>query len=229
MRKRTMVIITAAAAAAGLFILTCSKDSGPAGPGQPSTTWTYTVSGNTIIIDHPQTISTQCYGTQWSADTADAYTDSAVFTLSAGGDTLFSQTDQGIMVLTRIGTGTGIQGQWLTDQYGFDVTIEIGPSTITASTCYADIFMGEEAPLIEANYNITVVRQSCSSVLLIGHTTNEQVTITYTQVGDSPDNLDADRTYSSNNAQHAPGTVYANPASCPNQAPGWVAQFLANN
>jgi hypothetical protein len=223
------LLFCSATAIASLFLVTCSKDSGPTGPGSPSTTWTYTASGNTLIIDHPQSISTQCTGAQWSADTTPAYTDSAVFTLSAGGDTLFSQTNQGTMVLTRIGTGTGIQGQWLTNQYGFDVTIEVGPSTITASTCYADLFMAEQAPYIEANYNITVVRQSCSSVLLIGHTTNEQVTITYTQVGDSPDNLDADRTYSSNNTQHAPGTVYVNPASCPNQAPVWVTQFLANN
>jgi hypothetical protein len=229
--RTTTVVLCAALATAGALILTCSKsNNNPSGPGAPSSTWTYSVSGDSLTVEHPQTITTHCSGSQWNADTTPPYTETRKFALLAGGNTLMSVGDQAdTMYLTRIGSGTGIQGQWLMNEMGVDVTIEIGPSTITASVCFADIFMAEEAAYIEADYNITVVRQSCSSVLLVGHTSNEQVTITYTPVGNSPDNLRADETYSSNNPQHAPGTRYADPVSCPNQAPAWVSQFLVDN
>jgi hypothetical protein len=57
---------------------------------------------------------------------------------------------------------------------------------------------------------------------LTGNTTGEVVTITW--------NASSDMTYSSSNAGHAAGTVYDNPAWCPNDEPDWYyAEFLGMN
>jgi hypothetical protein len=224
------MLFCAAIVCAGLLVLTCSKNDNPSGPGGVNSTWTYTVSGTDLIVSHPQSIETDCAGSYVTADTTFAYSDTSWFALSVNSDTMFVEGDQGdTMFLTRIGTGTGIQGQWLMSQGDFEATIEVGTQTITASTCFGDIFMAGEALWIELSYNITVSQLSCSSVRLTGNTSGEQVTINYTQTGNSPDNMDADITYSSSNAQHAPGTVFANPTTCPNDEPGWLDTFLLEN
>lgn len=229
MRKTAMIICAAAAVAAGFLMLTCSN---PAGGDNPSSAaWTYSTCGSdTLIINHPQYIDTDCDTGTLVSDTTPAYSDTATYTLSANQDTLFVHDGSGTHLLVRQGTGTGIQGTWTMNQMGFDVTLTVGDSTITASMCLADLFMETYGRMIDSlDLAVTVNQASCSSVILTGDSTHEQVTIIYTQSGSNPDNMDADITFQSDNPQHAQTTVYADPASCPNDAPSWFSLFLFYN
>jgi len=232
MHGRTMTFC-AAAAVAGIFLLTCSTtDNPPTSPEGVRATWTYTVDGNDLIISHPADTSTRCADTGLVTGFDSAYTDTNWFILSSNNDTLWTEGEftGDTNTLVRNGTGTGIQGQWLMNRGGYDITVEVGSSTITASMCFADLFMGTYGRAIDSlDLNITVNQGSCSSVLLTGNVTHEQVTIIYTQSGNSLDNLDADVTFQSDNPQHAQSTVYANPASCPNKAPDWLTLFFFSN
>jgi hypothetical protein len=232
--KRISVLFRAAALCAGLLALTCSKNSSPTDPGNLSATWTYTVDGNNIIITHPQVIETECDSTdQLVADTTPAYTDTNWYVLSDGNDTLYVQGDYpgDTTVLVRIGDGTGLEGEWrmaITDS--ISATITVTATTITASACFTDMFMAVWAPLYEAFANVTVSQSSCATVVILGNVTGEMATVSFSQSGNAPDNMAADMTFTSNNVQHQPpGTVYANPTSCPNDGPDWMLDFLFSN
>ncbi|MBN2189195.1 MAG: hypothetical protein JW699_07060 [Chitinispirillaceae bacterium] len=232
MRITALLFCSAIVCVAGLLMLTCSKSDNPTGPGDTSLTWSYTVSGDYIIIEHPESIERDC-DPDLVADTTPAYTDSAWIQISAGNDTMRvvpSDDPQDTMVFVRVGTGTGIQGQWVMDEQGFEMTLDVGPSTISASTCLSDMFMAFQGPIIEAMYDVSVTQASCSSVQLTGNVSGEIVTINFTQSGSTPDDIDADMTFSSSLPAHTPaGTVYANPTSCPNDPPDWLLEFLSDN
>ena len=217
----------------GLLLLTCSRDSNPTAPGTPSSTWTYTVAGSDLIINRPQRIDTYCdptYGL--SADTTFAAVDTNWYVLSAGQDTLWVEGDDpgDTTLLVRIGTGTGVQGQWRMIEGDLTATITVTATTITASMCGGDLFMATDGPEIEQNFNITVTKISCDAVLLTGNTTQEQVTFTLQPTADSPDRImEFDATYSSNTPQHATVTRYVDPTTCPNNGPDWLNDFLNDN
>jgi hypothetical protein len=228
MNKRTMCF--AAVAAAGLLMVTCSKSSSPTGPGSPSTTWTYTVDGSTLIVSHPETIETFCQGVTLLSDTTPAYSDTSTYFFSAGQDTMFvvDLSSGDTIVLVRSGAGSGIQGTWTMHDMGIDMTITVGASTITSSVCFSDMFMLIYAIYL-SSYDVSINSSSCSSVTITGNTTGEVVTITGTQTGDSPDNTDFDMTFSSSDPTHASATTYANPTTCPNSGPAWWPAFLTAN
>ncbi|MGA2507721.1 MAG: hypothetical protein ABSF80_09620, partial [Chitinispirillaceae bacterium] len=59
MRKQ-MMVFCAIAVCAGVVLFTCSKSGGPTGPaegGPTSTTYNYTVSGDTLTVSIPQQIT----------------------------------------------------------------------------------------------------------------------------------------------------------------------------
>jgi hypothetical protein len=231
MRKQ-MMVFCAIAVCAGVVLFTCSKSGGPTGPaegGPTSTTYNYTVSGDTLTVSIPQQITfrSHCNGNTLHAnyDTIPAQDQSAIFILSGNVLTLIEPYDTA--TYTRVGVGGVLTGSWkitiltenLPDQLDF------GPSTVTATypaTCYGDGFMANEATYITANYShVSVTQLSCNIVRLTGGTTGEQVTLTW----DSDGNL----IYSSSNSQHTTGIVYQNPTSCPNIAPDWYNLFLTAN
>jgi hypothetical protein len=205
---------------AAVFIVTCSKEDNPAGPGggPNSMTMSYTLSGNMIIISQPQTIESYSYCNGATLvtryDTSEAGSDTSTFALSNNDNTL---TIDGQMILTRVGTGSGVLGQWT----GGGMDISIGPSTITATESssypYADDFIEYDLP--NDLGEITATKASNTQVILTG-TTGETVTITLSS---------SSETYSSSNSAHATGTYYSDPVACPNDVPSWYDEFLSDN
>ena len=219
-----------------LVMWTCSKKSNPTGTGDGggggNTASAYTMSRDTIIVSHPAYTSWTCNGTDRVIDTTiTAFMDTSVITFSSTGDTMTvvkinGDTD---VVLIRVGTGSGIQGQWQgLVQSSLEATMQIASSTITTSVCMADAYMAFEAWFDTMSYNITDVKQSCNSVTLTGNTSHEVVTISFGQIH----NLDignADMTYTSSNSQHTAFTIYANPTTCPNDYADWITSFYDAN
>ena len=207
-----------------VLMVTCSKNDNPAGPGGTSNvlTMTYTISGSTITITQPAQTYTDTYCSGDSLKT-ETYTDTASTQseqfqlidndtkLVVGGDTA-----------VRVGTGSGIQGQW--DMGG--ETVQIGAGTITVdisqtSNTPADDFMNNEWSYMSSLENITAVKTSNTSVKLTGNKSSEVVTITWNSAGDA--------TYTSSLTANAPGTILAKPTKCPNAAPAWFEIFLSAN
>lgn len=56
---------------------------------------------------------------------------------------------------------------------------------------------------------------------ITGDISGEVVTVNWDAQGNAA--------WSSSNASHAPGTVYANPTTCPNDPPAWYQEFLTDN
>lgn len=234
MQKRGLVVCAAAAGAALSLLLTCSKSSNPTGPGGDSgirtETYSYSLLGsNNIIISFPERID---YWSSCNGNVLIAYRD----TTPAGIDTVFYYISNDSLYISggvgnggifiRVGSGTGLAGQWSaagTSQDGPD-QLDIGAATVmvTFMECYGDDFMENDAPDITSTYtHVSVVQLACNSVRLTGSTTGEVVTITW-------DN-DGNMTYSSSNSQHASKTVYENPTLCPNDPPTWYTPFLTGN
>jgi YD repeat-containing protein len=208
---------------AAVLWVTCSKSDNPAGSGDSGSnieTYTYTISGNSLAITFPASTSTYCLMDSLVTYTFPASTQTVPFELSNNGNTATIIMDSANMVLTRIGSGSGIQGQWSTD----GGTISIDASTITVSpaastTGYADDFIDYELP--SELGQITATKISGTQVQLTGGTTNEVVTVTFSGSGDE--------TYTSSNSAHAAGTWYMDPKSCPNETPDWYYLFLSAN
>jgi len=218
-----MKTITAIAFVCTAFLfVSCDQSNNPTisgGTGQTSLTYTYTVSGNTLIFSSPQiiTMRAMCLNNTLVSrpDTNEASIDTSTFTLNASGDTLVINKE---MVLTRIGGGTSIEGTWSAATDGISVTI--GPATITVT-----ITPDFAADFVE-NWNrrppadkVTVTRISPNLVTLNGTATGEVVTILFSGSGDM--------TYSSSGK--ATTTVYKIPVACPNDEPDWYDAFLTAN
>lgn len=210
--------------AAALMVL-CSKKSNPTGPGGDQNTIEtvyYTVSGNTIIITTPAQTYT---GTYCDGDSlvSESYTDTAQthtvpFLLLNNDNLLIMSSGTSGDSLIRVGTGTGIQGQWT----GSDgISYQIGPNTVTVVINQAASFIGDWNSFQASQYNITVAEISSNSVTLTGNSSKEVVTITWNSAGDE--------IYSSSKSTNAPSTVKANPTTCPNDSPAWYDQFLSAN
>jgi hypothetical protein len=225
------------AMAAGLAIWTCSKKSNPSGPGGGdigggNTSWNYTISGNTIIIQHPADTVTYSYCDTTKlvteTDTESAYTEIDTFSLNGNTMTVNGIGDSGTpVVFTRVGSGSGVQGQWQGQIYGENITVQVTSSTITFSQfttyCYADDWMSFDWAYDSIGFNGTAAELSCTQVRITGSTTGEQVTITW--------NSNGDMTYTSNKAGHAAYTYYENPTSCPDDdTPSWYyTDFFGQN
>jgi hypothetical protein len=208
---------------AALVLVVCDQSNNPAGTGgtgQNSTNYTYTVSGDTIIVYTPLVtqIRSSCLNNTLVSrlDTLEeASIDTLTFVLTDNGNTL--TLDQKA-VLTRVGTGTGIQGTWTA--ISESLTLTIGPSTITSTVTrdYADNFVKVWNRRPPAD-QVTVAKASANLVTLTGTTTGEVVTILWSGAGDM--------TYSSNGKTTT--TVYENPVACPNSPPDWYGAFLSAN
>jgi hypothetical protein len=218
MKKAAAILCMCAAV---LMVSCAKKNNNPTGPGggDNTMTMTYTMLGtDRIVISNPQEISTETYCNGNTlvtlTDTSEASTDTMGFELSGNGDTLSIEG----MIFARTGTGTGIQGSW-TSTMG---SVQIGPSTITvieSSSSDADYFIEDWIDDPQAD-NVTVTKASANSVTMTGNTTGEIVTITFSSTGIS---------YSSTLSEHAAGTYYYNPTSCPNNDPEWYYEFLMAN
>lgn len=209
------------ACAVGLLI-TCAKKDNPAGPGSGSNsnTYTYSMSGNTAISSYPQTISVSCDSNNiLVSDTSYAYIDTTTITLLNNDNLMVSKHTDGYSdTLTRVGTGSGVQGEW-TNSYG--MTIQVGVNTVTESYNYADMLV-VDLSFMTSYYNVSIVKISSNQVSITGNSSHEVVTITV-------NSSTGDATYSSSVASHAAATEYANPTSCPNDGPAWLEQFLTAN
>lgn len=203
------------------LLMVCGDSDNAVGPNGPdnSIIVTYTIVGNLIIVSYPETIYTYSYcdGNQLIVenDTSEAGSDTTSFLLLNNDNLLVIEGD----TLTRIGTGSGIQGVWSMAGFG---TITIGASTITVSESYsyADMFI-EEWDMFPMADNVTATKLSENMVQLTGSISGEVVTISWNAAGDV--------TYSSSNSQHATGVVYDNPTACPNDEPEWLLLFLDEN
>jgi hypothetical protein len=139
----------------------------------------------------------------------------------------------GTQVCIRVGAGNGIQGAWSTV---FDSvmngTIQVSATTITlTSICNAQMFMAEDASyLTDSLFNITTTEVSCNQVTLTGNISKEVVTIFMSQPILDFDYIgEFNTTFTSNNSSHAAFTIYANPATCPNDPQPWFEVFLIEN
>lgn len=206
---------------AAVLMVTCAKKDNPTGPGGNAiNTMTYTVSGDKIIVSNPQTIYTECDSNNiLVSDTTHASIDTATFVLSNNNNFMVVKHSDGeIDSLTRVGTGSSIQGQW-TSARGY--TVDIGASTITLTLDYADMLVSE-FDYMSSYVNVTIAKTSSNSVTITGNISHEVVTI-------SINSSTGDVTYSSTVSSHAAATVYANPTSCPNDGPAWLEEFFMAN
>jgi len=240
MRKQALLFCVFAVSA-GFLMWTCSKDSGPTGPGDGGSVTTetrvysYTVLGSTIIVSIPEDIYSYSYCNgntlETYSDTSPAHDEPMPFVVS--GDTLKFIEGTDTVVLIRMGSGSGLIGQWYvadTDlqngQVRLDITTSTLTVTITVNNCYVDDFIdswnccGTWAD--SASYDITVLKLSCTQVRLTGNISGEVVTISW--------DTDGNMTFTSNNTGHAAHTWYENPTSCPNFYPDWYyTDFLYMN
>jgi hypothetical protein len=214
----------------GVLMVTCNLV--PTDVPNSISSWTYALSHDTLIVSHSAFTATRCDDTGKVTDVAAAYMDTSVVTFSGNGNTMTVVAAAGDTnaVLVRIGSGIGIQGQWqVASEDSIETTMQITANAITESLCYADAFMAYEAPSYTApNYSITAAKLSCSSARLTGTTSGEVVTVSFGNVG-ALDNPGADLNFTSSNTAHAPFTIYANPATCPNDYAAWFNAFLDAN
>jgi hypothetical protein len=188
-------------------------------------TFTYTISGDTLVFGGGQRIDTSYFCT--SGDSLFTQID----TERMGPDTMLI-VNNSLLVwdydsMTRVDTGSGIQGKWIwaTDTllYGYPyygAIFQIGPGTMTISISDADKFI--MLPwILNPQPDISITKTSFYTVFLTGNITGEVVTITWNAAGDA--------TYASNNKLHAQQVVYKKPTSCPNDLPAWWGQFRAAN
>lgn len=215
MMRRIVTILGFCAAA---LVVTCSDDSGPTGPGGSNpNVYIYETSGNAIYLFKPPFIETRCESATLISDTTPAEVDTAGYLLLNNGNFLVIRHHDGeIQSFTRVGAGTGIQGQWTMQ----GMTVQIDDGTVTLIPDWADQFIGEWAA-VALQANITATKNSSSSVTLTGNTSQEVVTVTFNSVGDA--------TYSSTNSLHTTAVDYKNPVSCPNGPPAWTLEFIYAN
>jgi len=233
MRKMVMLSCIFAVSAA-LMLWTCSKKSNPVnGVSSGSVPWAYTTSHDTIFLADPGTTFSWCDSTVLDTSIQAPTIDTMVYALSGNGDTMWVVQNTGTQVCTRVGAGNGIQGAWSTV---FDSvmngTIQVSATTITlTSICNAQMFMAEDASyLTDSLFNITTTEVSCNQVTLTGNISKEVVTISLNQPVLDFDYLgEFNTTFSSNNSSHAAFTIYANPATCPNDPQPWFEVFLIEN
>lgn len=220
------------AVCAGLLLMSCGKDDNPASPGggggnttptEETMVMPYTISGDTLTIYQPQQIRShkECNGSTLVTeyDTSDA--DTMVMGFYVSGDTMGIIDTSGIMILLRVGTGTGVIGTWVPADSTSEMPdkLVINATTVTAyggggDDCPADEYMQYWWPNYSGNFNGTIVMPSCTQVRITGGVTGEVVTITW----DASGNM----TYTSSNTSRTAYTYLENPTSCPNNSePSW--------
>jgi hypothetical protein len=241
--RKVMTISCIFAMSAGLML--CNKTSNSVGSGGAEIAWSYITKPNdTIIMTDPGTTFTWCDSAnpnQRDTSIQAPAKDTMLYTLSGNTMVVMDQYGDTQAVCTRSGTGSGMVGTWNTVFYqgsdnGMNVTmngtIQVTASTFTlTSVCNAHLFMAEEGSFYsEPEFNITDTEVSCSQVRMTGNTSKEVVTASFSQPVLDFDYIgDCNITFTSSNARHAAFTLYADPATCPNEMQAWFDTFLIAN
>jgi hypothetical protein len=258
MQKRALFVCVGAVCAIFL-LLTCSKSSGPTGPGGGGgmhvQVTNYVRSGNDIITSE---LSSSCYGTTLVTRTI---VDTVPIVLS--GNTLkagvysldgnFSDPMAVVViyyVFSRIGTGSDITGQWNLTGYDYELTAgtltQIERNELDAQKAEMNASVGQMQVDIGAS---TITRTYCDAddymeseapyLTMLYNISAAKLSCGSVQLTGNISHevvtltwdSDGNVTYSSSNSQHASKVVYENPSSgqCPNVPPDWYNQFLTAN
>jgi hypothetical protein len=222
----------------------CGKKGNMLSPVSEESVSNCTISGDTITVYNPRSISNYCNDTIITSktgapdtvslmelDTVVADTVILTYALSNNGKTLVTNVgDSLIDTFSREGGGSGIQGAWLesyidgcgSSAYIYTAETQIGPKTITYSTpgyCAGTDAVAQWDCYDDTLYTLRAAVVNCNAFSL---TDGNGKTLTTSL------SSNGNVTYSSN--FHASYTYLANPTTCPDEYyPEWVDSFYNTN
>jgi hypothetical protein len=226
----------------------CGDKSNPVGPSNTTyvgSDYRYTVRGDSLVLNVNRNVCDSLALIHVSTMTMVYVFRGDTMILSyAGMNPVGANDSAGVLVVTRLGPGTGIVGSWKligikdsvnqpldTSSWGAsgmaDATLEItatnfisrSPRTQAQMICTS--FTSLFSP--GGSFRITVSQPTITTVQVHGDVSNETITISVPL-----DNQSA--TYTSSNTLHQTYVYYQNPATCPNVAiPPWFQEFLIAN
>ena len=196
----------------------------------------YSLSDNTITLTVNQS---------FCEDSILKHVDAMQLHFTVSHDTLFLKptdtfselfSDSSILVLKRIGSGSGLQGAWMvvgdkaneTSQVApvmipnYDLTIKFTETTMQTFANQSPVDQLYYAYQNFENFNISVSKKD-NSIILTGNITREKITITI--VGNAEQIV-----YNSSDISKEDHIYYSNPTECPNEvSPDWFIDFVIDN